>query len=105
MKEIIEKLQLLEDNILDNKIEVAHLFEADEDEEEQPQADKAKGLRVNAQVLKIISEKTGIEPQKLKLTLSKTLREQNVSNEGRQHIANMLKLILRQQPAFLNRMK
>lgn len=103
MKDLLEKLKLLENNIVDNKIEVEHLFEATEDEESQ--ADKAKGLRVNSQVIKTISEKTGIDPQKLKLTLSKVLREQNVSNEGRQHVAAMLELMLRQQPAFLNRMK
>lgn len=100
MKEIIEKLKLLEADIIDNSIEVAHLFEVDEEED-----DKKSNLRVNAQVLKVLSEKAGVEPQKLRVTLGKVLREQNVNNEGRQHIAAMLKLILRQQPAFLNRMK
>lgn len=99
MKEIMEKLKLLEADIIDNSIEVAHLFEVDEED------DKKANLRVNAQVLKVLSEKVGIEPQKLRVTLGKVLREQNVNNEGRQHIAAMLKLILRQQPAFLNRMK
>lgn len=100
MKELIEKLKLLEADIIDNSIEVAHLFEVDEEED-----NKKSNLKVNVQVLKVLSEKAGIEPQKLRVTLGKALREQNVNNEGRQHIAAMLKLIIRQPPAFLNRMK
>lgn len=102
MKELIEKLILLEQEFSDREINVEPLFEAADAEEDE---NVNTPIKINAQALKIVSEKMGVKPQDLRITLSKVFRNQTVSGEGRQHINTMLKLLFSQQPQLLNRMK
>lgn len=100
MKELIEKLTLLEVEFKDKEIHVEHLFEAPNDENINNETSS-----INAQAIKIISDKINVKPEDLRLTLSRLFKNQNVSSKGRQHVTAMLALLFKQQLAFLNRMK
>ena len=108
MKDLIEKLLILEDECKNNTIEVEHLFEAPEDStNNQGQLDQnnQQQMKINAQTLKILSEKINVDPNALRVTLSKILRNQIVDRNGREQILELVKLLIKQQPALLNRMK
>lgn len=96
MKDLLDKLTILEDQAKNNTIEVDHLFEADEED---------KNLKMNTQSLKILSDKINVDPQRLRVTISKILRNQPVSGEDRKTVTELVKLLIKQSPVLLNRMQ